>query len=117
MQVKAVKAKHHKIYVCFFVENETDEPLAVFPQFEEPGGLLTCYARVGQHAAAAKAYIDTLDVARQDQYAPLLDELQKIYDDCELVVLDLSDRRYVPISDDEEAYYDLDHISPEGDTR
>lgn len=74
--------------VIFKLESPEATPCAFFPTLpaDRYGRFLTCYARVGQHSGAAWDYFHGLKPCSAKDAAPLLNELQQIYDDCELVV-------------------------------
>lgn len=57
-----------------------DEPIAVFPTIPGSPGMMTCYARVGQHGSAAYAWLAdrTHRPATPKEYAPLLRELRRV---------------------------------------
>ena len=56
------------------------EPVAFLPDVPaDPAGNVTCYARVGQHAAADPALLDALPPAGYLEYRDLLSELRAAY--------------------------------------
>ena len=56
------------------------EPVAFLPDVPaDPAGNVTCYAHLGQHAAADPALLDTLSVAGYREYRDLLSELRAVY--------------------------------------
>ena len=67
------------------------DPIALFPDEQfSPDGNIASYMRVGQHGGAHAHLICDLPRATPEQYGSLLDELERIYDDCELVVEEAS---------------------------
>ena len=56
------------------------EPVAFLPDVPaDLAGNVTCYAHVGQHAAADPALLDTLPAAGYLEYRDLLSELRAVY--------------------------------------
>jgi hypothetical protein len=49
---------------------------AVFPTLDEGGGLVACYAHVGQHSACSRGWYNTTKAATPQQYADLKRELE-----------------------------------------
>ena len=67
------------------------EIIAFFPDTMYDGscnpGNLMSYAHIGQHSEASIDYYNMCRPATEEEYAPLLHELEQIYDDCELHVV------------------------------
>jgi hypothetical protein len=61
------------------------EPTAIFPTLAGAVGqpdTMTCYAHIGQHGIASRAWVASAPPARPDEYRDLLKELRAIgYDD------------------------------------
>lgn len=56
------------------------EPVAFLPDLPAgPAGNVTCYAHLGQHAAADPALLETLPTAEYLEYRDLLSELRAVY--------------------------------------
>lgn len=80
------KPDREVIPVIFRLESASrgvKSPLAIFPTL--PGThdpfSATCYAHIGQHGTTCQGYAASLKAARPDQYAPLLAELRRIYEE------------------------------------
>ena len=65
------------------------ELTAVFPSlpFDYFGREMTCYAHIGQHSGCNADWYYTTRPAKPSEYADLLAELTRIYDDCALRVV------------------------------
>jgi hypothetical protein len=58
---------------------QAGEVIALFPDQEEDNGLVGSYMHVGQHGAASPAIVnDGTRPAREEEYMPLLRELEQI---------------------------------------
>ena len=55
------------------------EICAYFPTEQGSPGHITCYAHVGQHGVADRAWLQKGKPAKPDEYAALLSELAQIY--------------------------------------
>ena len=53
---------------------------AVFPTLDAGAGMVTTYARVGQHSGGCREWYDTTRAADPYEYADLLAELRGIYE-------------------------------------
>ena len=73
--------------VTFRLEGDDDSIVAIFPRLESNYGRCVCYAHIGQHGECSFGYYRTTRPASPDQYAELLAELERIYDDCTLRVV------------------------------
>lgn len=64
------------------------EVIAFFPTLAGTNRPATCtsYMHVGQHSSANIALATELEAATAEEYMPLHKELQRIYDDCTLVI-------------------------------
>jgi hypothetical protein len=83
-------AKRERLRVIFKMEGRGKDarPVAFFPTMigSYDWYTMTCYAHMGQHGIAEKGYVRECRPAKPHEYADLLAELQRIYDDCELVI-------------------------------
>lgn len=77
-------------YPVIFKKDRSGEVVAFFPETAKDGscnrGNIMCYAHVGQHSEASLDYFWSCKPCSEEEYAPLLKELQGIYDDVTLVV-------------------------------
>ena len=63
------------------------EVMAFFPELTATRYRVVCYQHIGQHGEAdVNFYKWNTKKATEEEYKPLLDELNGIYDDCILVV-------------------------------
>lgn len=83
----------NRLPVIFRAERTKDgDVTAVFPTLvaDVAGRYFTVYAHIGQHSGGSFTWYSSTRPARPDEYADLLDELQRIYgrgdEPCELVV-------------------------------
>ena len=60
--------------------------IAFMPELKANYGKIVCYAHMGQHSEADLEYYQNTIKANETEYKPLLNELNGIYNDCELVV-------------------------------
>lgn len=84
-----------QIKVVFKIDKKNDnEIVAVFP-FEVwmRYNYITCYSHIGQHCGCALSYAYELPLAKESEYANLLNEIKKIYYDCEVIVLNRMPRK------------------------
>lgn len=62
------------------------EVIAFFPEFPANYTCIMTYMHVGQHCEASLSFYHETKSATTEEYMPLLEELKKVYDDCELVI-------------------------------
>lgn len=60
--------------------------IAFMPELKANYGKIVCYAHIGQHSEADLGYYQNTIKANESEYKLLLNELNGIYNDCELVV-------------------------------
>ena len=60
--------------------------IAFMPELKANYGKIVCYARLGQHGEADLEYYQNTIKANESEYKQLLNELNGVYNDCELVV-------------------------------
>jgi hypothetical protein len=78
--------KDQKTKVRFLIEDQYEtkdgqtitEVLAVFSDTYEKSGFLMCYAHLGQHSYAHTDYLKSLNLATEEQYKSLKEELENI---------------------------------------
>lgn len=76
-----------KVKVIFRKDMRDGEIIAFFPELPANYGNVMCYTHNGMHGEADVEYYQTMTLyAERDERAELLDELRKIYNDCELIV-------------------------------
>lgn len=67
--------------VLFRKDKNTKEIVAFIPESAVRYGSILCYTHIGQHSEASlQYYCDTIK-ATEEEYRPLLEELQSIYSD------------------------------------
>jgi hypothetical protein len=72
--------------VQFYIEQETGQPMAYFPDQIHNGKLRVCYAHIGQHSSCDPEYLKECKEATPQEYGPLLEELKSIgYDKLEVI--------------------------------
>ena len=65
--------------IIFKKDKETNEVVAFMPyDFQTWQGEFTCYAHVGQHSNTCYNYYLSCKPATEEEYKPLLEELQQI---------------------------------------
>jgi hypothetical protein len=65
--------------IIFKKDKKTNEVVAFMPyDFQTWEGMFTCYAHVGQHSRACYDYYLSCKPATEEEYKPLLEELQQI---------------------------------------
>ena len=74
-----------KVYVIF--KKFKGEVIAVFPFVKWSEGCVMSYQHIGQHSACDWTLPYELKNARPSEYAELLAEIKRIYDDCVVEVL------------------------------
>lgn len=62
------------------------EVIAFMPELKANYGKIVCYAHIGQHSEADLEYYQNTIKANESEYKLLLNELNGIYNDCELIV-------------------------------
>ena len=81
-----------EVKVEFKKTPEDGEVIAFFPDTAKDGscnpGMIMSYMHVGQHGEASVEFYNDCTTCLEEDYADLLAELEKVYDDCELVVVD-----------------------------
>lgn len=87
-----------KLPVIFRKFNDGDV-IAFFPTEVDSFSQFEClsYAKIGQHSTARVELITSLKKCTVEEYTPLLNEIEGIYDDCELEIVDRSHRKYFTI--------------------
>lgn len=60
--------------------------VAFFPELPANYTCIMSYMHIGQHAEASMGFYHMSKVASENEYASLLEELKKVYSDCELIV-------------------------------
>ena len=60
--------------------------IAFLPELRVNRGNIMSYMHIGQHSEASYQFYTETKNANKSEYNPLLDELERIYDDCTLVV-------------------------------
>lgn len=60
--------------------------VAFFPELPANYTCIMSYMHIGQHAEASMGFYHESKVASESEYASLLEELKKVYSDCELIV-------------------------------
>lgn len=74
-----------KVKVIFKKTNE-GEIIAFFPQFSANHGNIVSYMHFGQHGEASLEFYYSTKKALESEYKSLLNELNIIYNNCDLVV-------------------------------
>ena len=65
--------------IAFRKDRETEEVVAFMPyDFQSWKGEFTCYAHVGQHSNTCYEYYRECKPATEEEYKPLMEELQQI---------------------------------------
>ena len=77
--------KRMRTYVIF--KKLKGEVIAIFPFVKWSDGCVTSYEHIGQHGACDWLLPYELKNARPSEYADLLAEIKRIYDDCVVEVL------------------------------
>lgn len=72
--------------VIFRKDKKTKEIIAFIPEAIVNYGNILCYVHVGQHSEASLHYYWDTVKATEEEYKPLLKELQVIYNDETLIV-------------------------------
>lgn len=84
-------SKNETVRIAFRVDTfcrPAPEVVAFFPDFPARDGMITCYAHVGQHSEASRAYlVRRTRMASPAEYADLLSELTRIYHDCAIHII------------------------------
>lgn len=62
------------------------EVIALLPTIPANFGNIVIYAHIGQHSEANSWITRAGRLATPEEYAPLLKELTRIYDDCDLII-------------------------------
>ena len=87
----ATEGGKEQVKVEFKKTPEDGEVIAFFPETKYDGscnpGMIMSYMHVGQHGEASVEFYNDCTTCLEEDYADLLAELEKVYDDCELVVL------------------------------
>lgn len=88
----ATEGGKEQVEVEFKKTPEDGEVIAFFPETMHDGscnpGTIMSYMHVGQHDEASMEFYNDCTTCLEEDYADLLAELEKVYDDCELVVVD-----------------------------
>lgn len=79
--MEKVKVLFRKVKV-----GQANDVVAFFPELPAKYGCIMCYSHIGQHSEASLDYYNQTKKASETEYAGLLQELRRIYDDVELVV-------------------------------
>lgn len=74
-----------KVKVIFRKDKEGNV-IAFLPELRVNHGNIASYMRIGQHSEASYQFYAETKKADESEYDSLLDELERIYDDCILVV-------------------------------
>ena len=74
-----------KVKVIFRKDKEGNI-IAFLPELRVNYGNIMSYMHIGQHSEASYQFYTETKKADKSEYNSLLDELEKIYDDCTLVV-------------------------------
>ena len=86
------EANKEQVRVEFKKTPEDGEVIAFFPDTMKDGscnpGMIMSYMHVGQHGEASVEFYNDCTNCFEEDYADLLAELEKVYDDCELVVVE-----------------------------
>ena len=69
-----------------FRKNKNNDVIAFFPEARVNYGNIMSYMHIGQHSEASYQFYTETKKADKSEYNSLLDELERIYDDCTLVV-------------------------------
>lgn len=69
-----------------FKKCDDGEIIAFFPESKVNSGNIMSYMHMGQHGEASYSFYSSLKNATEKEYASLLEELKRIYDDCTLLV-------------------------------
>jgi hypothetical protein len=69
-----------------FRKTPAGEIIAFFPEIPVNYGNIMSYMHIGQHGEASRDFYTDTKKATENEYRPLLQELQSIYDDCILEV-------------------------------
>lgn len=89
---KLVSESKEQVEVEFKKTPEDGEVIAFFPETRYDGscnpGMIMSYMHVGQHGEASVEFYNDCTTCLEEDYADLLAELEKVYDDCELIVVD-----------------------------
>ena len=89
---KLVSESKEQVKVEFKKTPEDGEVIAFFPDTAKDGscnpGMIMSYMHVGQHGEASVEFYNDCTTCMEEDYADLLAELEKVYDDCELVVVE-----------------------------
>ena len=72
--------------VVFKKDGEDGTVVAFFPD-ERNGDMIMSYEHNGQHSDASIDYFNECEPCSEEEYAPLLTELEQVYDDCRLNVV------------------------------
>ena len=83
-----------------FRKDKSGNVTAFFPGMRCNYGMIVCYQHIGQHSEASMSYYDSTIKAKEDEYKPLLNELNGIYSDCKLIV-----KQRLPKGGNREAWY------------
>lgn len=88
----ATEGGKEQVEVEFKKTPEDGEVIAFFPETRYDGscnpGMIMSYMHVGQHGEASVEFYNDCTTCLEEDYADLLAELEKVYDDCELVVVE-----------------------------
>lgn len=68
-----------KLPILFRKESD-DSITAVFPTIPGSPGMMSCYAHLGQHSSCSLVWYRGTRPARPEEYADLLTELRRIYE-------------------------------------
>lgn len=69
-----------------FRKTKDNEIIAFMPEASVNYGNILSYMHIGQHSEASLEFYWTTKKATEEEYKPLLNELNGIYDDCTLIV-------------------------------
>ena len=88
----ATEGGKEQVRVEFKKTPEDGKVIAFFPDTMKDGscnpGMIMSYMHVGQHGEASVEFYNDCTTCLEEDYADLLAELEKVYDDCELVVVE-----------------------------
>ena len=76
---------NNKVKVIFR-KNKDDEVIAFLPELPANYGNIMSYMHIGQHGESSYQFYLTTKKTNKEEYEGLLSELQRIYNDCKLVV-------------------------------
>lgn len=69
-----------------FRKTKSGEVIAFFPEFHVQRGNIMSYMHIGQHGEASLDFYYSTKKANAQEYAPLLNELKVVYDNCILTI-------------------------------